>query len=60
MCIRDSLKAEAALQTEQATAEGEASVPSEGEEEGPEVIILPKKEDAEKEDEIAVQESATE
>lgn len=56
----ERLKAEAALQTEQATAEGEASVPSEGEEEGPEVIILPKKEDAEKEDEIAVQESATE
>jgi small subunit ribosomal protein S2 len=56
----ERLNAEAALQTEQATAEGEASVPSEGEEKGPEVIILPKKEDAEKEDEIAVQESATE
>ena len=53
----ERLKAEDELRREQESAEAEASVSREAEEGGPEVIILPKKEESEGEDETNLQES---
>lgn len=52
----ERLKAEAELRKEQEAAEAEASVSTEGEEGGPEVIILPKEEGKKKEEEAGTEE----
>ncbi|UCF86385.1 MAG: 30S ribosomal protein S2 [Desulfobacteraceae bacterium] len=56
----ERLKAEAELLKKQEVAEAEVTVSGESEEGGPEVIILPKKEDPEPNEEVVSQESAVE
>ena len=56
----ERLRAEAELLKEQETAEAEVIVSDENEEEGPEVIILPKKEETETAGEVEAQETAVE